>query len=92
MKSIMHDGKRCYLCGSDRNLDWHHVFGGANRKWSEKYGLTVRLCHHSCHIFGPYSAHKCKEVSDSLKRKGQEAFEKTHSHEEFMRVFGRNYL
>ena len=27
-----------------------------------------------------------------LKQAGQQAFERTHTREEFMRIFGRNYL
>jgi len=37
--SILHDGESCYLCGRNGSgdpLDWHHVFGGANKKLSEK--------------------------------------------------------
>ncbi len=42
-KSIMQmDWDTCYLCGRNRiadpcGLEEHHVFGGANRKFSEKY-------------------------------------------------------
>ena len=39
--------RECFLCGrngrGDR-LERHHIFGAANRKLSEKYGLTVWLC------------------------------------------------
>lgn len=32
-------------------------------------------------------------VQDALlKKNAQEKFEETHSHEEFMRLFGKNYL
>ena len=93
MDSILHDGKVCYLCGGDKEtLDWHHVFGGSNRKYSEKYGLKVRLCHMNCHIFGPHSAHKDRDVANRLKVIAQKEFEKTHSREEFMDIFGRNYI
>ena len=39
--------KRCFLCGRNDTgdpLERHHIFGGANRKKSEKYGLVVYLC------------------------------------------------
>ena len=51
----MYTGRSCWLCGRNGTaepLDKHHIFGGAYRKKSEKYGLTVYLCHGSCHIFG----------------------------------------
>ena len=55
----------CWLCGSNGcadPLDRHHIFGGANRKKSERMGLVVYLCHNRCHIFGRYSAHQNKET------------------------------
>ena len=44
MKSIMQGQKRCLICRSPY-VEKHHVFGAANRQNSEKYGLTVWLCH-----------------------------------------------
>lgn len=43
MKSIMQNDKRCFITGRDYNLHKHHIFGAANRKISEKYGLWVWL-------------------------------------------------
>lgn len=31
------------LCGSTKWIERHHIFGGALRKKSEKYGLVVDL-------------------------------------------------
>lgn len=37
----------CALCGKPGTyldpLDKHHIFGGSNRRYSEKYGLVVPL-------------------------------------------------
>lgn len=33
-----------------------------------------------------------KEIDEILKRDAQRAFERKHSHEEFMRIFGKNHL
>ncbi len=97
MKSIMQaDYNECYLCGANGTMDylhWHHVFGGPNRKNSEKYGLKVRICGFKCHENGPKAVHKCKETADNLKAAAQRAFEEKHgTREDFMRIFGRNYL
>ena len=92
MKSIIQHEKVCFLCGSRVGLEEHHIFGGANRKHSERYGLKVWLCGIQCHREGLNSAHRNREVSDSLKRLGQIAFEARHTHEEFMQIFGKNYL
>lgn len=57
MKTILDPGSSCcYLCGKAANLECHHVFGGANRKASDRYGLTVRLCH-KCHNEPPRGVH-----------------------------------
>lgn len=64
----------CWLCGRNGtadHLDRHHVFGGANRKKSERYGLVVYLCHNDCHIFGEQAAHRSRETAERLYRWGQ---------------------
>lgn len=91
-KSIMTtDGERCYLCGKYLPVEWHHIFGGANRKNSERYGLVVPLCH-MCHNEPPDGVHFNEEKNIELKKEGQLKFESIESHERFMEIFGRNYL
>ena len=80
----------CFLCGKRGPTERHHIFGGANRKWSEKYNLVVHLCH-ECHNEPPNGVHFNSERMNALRALGQEEFEKTHTHEEFMKIFGRNY-
>lgn len=85
----------CFMCGrngSADKLDRHHIFGAANRKHSEKYGLVVMLCHDRCHENGQGAAHRNKATANYLHTVGQKYFEKDHTREEFLRVFGRNYL
>ena len=96
MKSILQDGPtKCFLCGrTDRPLDRHHVFGASNRKNSEKYGLTVWLCHNECHINGKNSVHMNRIVDIELKQVAQ-ATAMDHygwTTEEWIQLFGRNYL
>ena len=43
MKSILQREKKCWVTGDRYNLHEHHIFGGARRKLSEKYGLKVYL-------------------------------------------------
>lgn len=91
MDSLLNTEKhKCFICQRWGQTEKHHIFGGANRKWSEKYGLFVYLCH-SCHNEPPNGVHFNKDVRKRLQATGQRAFEKEHSHEEFMKVFGRNY-
>ena len=44
MNSIIQSKKECYVCHRQGVLHKHHVFGGSNRKNSERYGMTVWLC------------------------------------------------
>lgn len=82
----------CFVCGRICKTHKHHIFGGSNRKWSEKYGLYVHLCPED-HNMSDRGVHFNKELMDDLHRIGQETFErKIGSREEFMRIFGRNYL
>lgn len=91
MKSIMQDDwETCYLCGR-RASETHHVLGGtANRRLSEKYGLTVRLCP-NCHR-GTDGAQYNRELNFRLKAEAQMAFEVLYGHEKWMSVFRRNYI
>lgn len=98
-ESIMHcrDGT-CYLCmmlngdySYKRTLQEHHVFNGPNRARSEAEGLKVFLCleHHTA---GKEAVHNNAENMRLLKEEGQRVYEQTHSREEFVRAFGKNYL
>jgi len=90
-KSILiKDMSRCMVCGRPREAV-HHVFGGPNRKNSEKYGLKVPLCH-SHHNMSPEGVHNDKDFDLTLKKKSQKIFEQHYGHEKFMEVFGKNYL
>jgi len=91
MHSIISNEKKCYLCGSSRWLELHHVFGGANRNKSTKYGLVVYLCH-NCHNEPPLGVHHNRERMVYLRQIGQQAFMKHYPNKDFLKEFGRNYL
>ena len=87
----------CWLCGANGcadPLDKHHIFGGANRKKSERMGLVVYLCHNRCHIFGKKAVHQNREIMLKLHRYGQEKamLENGWDTERFIAEFGKNYL
>lgn len=98
MKSIIQSDKtKCFICEQNSSvepLDEHHIFGGANRQLSEKYGLKVYLHHSKCHIFGNMSAHQNKEVSQKLHEIGQRAAMKHYNWtvEDFVKIFRKNYI
>ena len=84
--------RKCYLCGSLRNIEIHHVvYGYGNRKQSDIYGLTVPLCH-QCHNEPPNGVHFNKENDLKLKRIAQVAFQREYPDKDFTEIFGRNYL
>lgn len=83
---------QCFICGKYGDTECHHIFFGSNRKYSEQYGLTVYLCP-ECHRTSDIAVHRNKEVRTTLQRIGQRTFEKKcGSREEFVRMFGKNYL
>lgn len=93
-ESIMQDGEReCWLCGDDRQLERHEIFGGALRERSKGLGLWVSLCP-ACHRTGKDAAHGSAATAQNLKRTAQglamELFDWTP--EDWMKRFYKNYL
>jgi hypothetical protein len=84
---------KCARCGIQYNLSIHHVFYGdkPTRDNSSEYGCVEWLCHN--HHQGQNGIHSGnKELDLELKRKHQERLEKEMTREEFIKLFGRNYL
>ncbi len=107
-KSIIQEEKECYICNnfnfpkaqliSYKNcvmgIEKHHIFfGSANRKLSEKYGLTVYLCTEH-HRVGKYAVHRNINTDLMLKQMAQKIFmkKKDKTIEDFIKIFGKNYL
>ena len=94
---IQQDNDVCFLCGGGQGieaLDKHHIFSGALRKKSEKYGLTVYLHHSKCHIFGENSVHVNREIREKLCAYAQEKAMKFYNWttEDFIQIFGRSWI
>lgn len=93
MESIVQDltVERCFVCGSVRDLELHHIMHGtANRRLATKYQLTCWLCR--THHTGRFGVHGNADLNRRLQMEAQTAFEKKHSHEMWMKIFGKNYL
>ena len=89
--------RECAICGRNGNgdpLDRHHVFGGCNRKLSEKYGAVVYLCHSRCHEYGPLAVHRNRASQLKLQAREQERImaEQGWDEDDFRAVFGKSYL
>lgn len=84
--------RECFICGileSDYvQMHRHHLIEGRGRRQiSDRYGLVVDLCV-KCH----YKAHHDSIVADQLHKEAQRRAEQQMSREEFINLFGRNYL
>ena len=93
MKSIVQDldERRCFLCGSVRDLELHHIMhGSANRRLATKHQLTCWLCR--THHAGRFGVHQNADLNRRLQQEAQTAFEKTHTRAEWVNIFGKNYL
>lgn len=90
MKSILTDDlEHCMRCGSNY-IEMHHVmFGTADRKLSDKYGLIVPLCPW-CHRSNK-GVHQDREFDLKLREFAQRKFETAYPDEDWMKIFGRNY-
>lgn len=98
MESILQKDKtKCFICKQNPcgdPLDKHHVFGGALRSKSERYGLFVYIHHNKCHIFGEKAVHKNAEVNRQLQSFAQKKAMKHYgwSVDYFRAKFYKNYI
>lgn len=85
------DLDHCMFTGA-APVERHHVFGGANRKKSERRGFIAPL-RPDLHPNGVFAGKDAKDVDTALKRLSQQYYE-THygTREQFINEFGRNYL
>ncbi len=104
MESIIPRDRKgvCFICDRVCDTHKHHIFGGANRKHSESYGLFIHLCpdHHN---MTDNSVHFDKAMMEACHILGQQSFEADYrkhfnnstdedARKAFMKIFGRNYL
>ena len=90
-KSIMQTEKECFICGTTYDLHEHHcIYGSANRKQSERFGLKIWLCR--MHHTGSSGIHFNKELDTKVKKLAQEKFEEVYgANTSFIEIFGKNY-
>lgn len=91
MNSILQPSgeRKCYITGSTRSLERHHIYAGGLRQVSEREGLWIWL-HHDIHALAQQGKDNGWDIY--LRREGQKAYERTHSRDEFIALIGRNYL
>lgn len=80
------DLEHYYIC-KHKKEDLHELIGGKNRKISMQYGLVIPLCR---------KCHETIENDETLKEKwhkvAQKEFKKHYKSENFVQIFGKNYL
>lgn len=90
--SIIQQEKRCYVTGATTGLDAHHCFKSSRRKAAERYGLKVWL-RHDVHMAMHDHMPPYETLENELKAVAQQAFEdRGGTRDDFMRIFGANYL
>ena len=90
---ITDDFRMCHFCGSPYDVEVHHcLYGTGERKLSTKYGLVMPLCafHHRDYKGGVHGLNKI--LDRQIKQLAQKRFEAKYGHEQWMKVFGRNYI
>ena len=95
LKSIFTDNlNKCLVTSAMTGIERHHVFGGADRQKSEKYGFICPL-HASVHPNGAYRTDKnWMELDHWLKRMSQEWYievAQIGDRGDWLREFGRFY-
>jgi len=93
LKSIVYPENRCAVCGSVRDLQTHHIWGGSNRKLSDHDGLTCRLCR-THHTDSPTGVHFNKELDIKLKQEAERKWLEVNNKAipDFIKRYGRNLL
>lgn len=92
LKSVFTDDMdHCMFTGYP-GVERHHIFGGSNRKRSEKYGFVAPL-RPDLHPNGVHAGPDAKTIDLILKMKAQVYFEERYgTRDDFIREFGKSYL
>lgn len=85
------DLENCYITGSP-DIALHHIFGGANRNRSEKYGFILPL-RPDYHNMSNYGVHMNRELDLKFKTMAQRYYEEHHGNREcFIEEFGKSWI
>lgn len=81
----------CVICGSPY-VEHHHIFHGTSRrKFSDRYGYIIPLCHE--HHTGKNGIHFNRDLDLEWMRKAQKHYEEHYgSRADFIRECGKSFL
>lgn len=92
LKSVFTDNMDCCIYTGSYIVERHHIFGGANRKLSEKYGFVAPL-RPDYHPNGVHFNPKNGDIDTQLKQAAQRYYEENiGTREDFRREFGKSWL
>ena len=92
LKSVLTDDMDHCMFSGAAQVERHQVYGGSNKKNSEKYGFIAPL-RPDLHPNGVFAGKNAKRVDTELKQRCQRYFEEHNgTREEFISIFGRSYL
>lgn len=87
--------RKCFITGRTDNIQCHHIWGGANRKISDRMGFWVYLTQglHNGNDPGAVHNNPGQGYDLMLKQLCQRAWEgEGHSREDFIKLIGKSYL
>ena len=84
---IYRDLTKCCNCGSKIDIEKNEVFEGSYRQTSIRYGMVCPFCQ-TCHS----QFHNDIMFNLFYKVMFEKEFLKTHSKEEFIKIFGQDYI
>lgn len=86
------DMDSCFFTGSNQ-VERHHIFGGANKKLSEKYGYVIPLIPQMHPNGVHYDRKRYPGMDMKLKQMAQMHYERNiGSRSDFIREFGKSWL
>lgn len=92
LTSVFTDNMDCCIFTGSYIVERHHIFGGANRKRSEKYGFVVPL-RPDLHPNGVCFDRRNGDIDKELKKMAQTYYESNiGTREQFRKEFGRSWL
>lgn len=84
---IYNDMTKCCECGSKIGIEKNEIFSGAYRQISITLGMVAPMCH-TCH----QRFHNDIMFNLKYKTMFQKEYMKTHSLDDFIKTFGKNYI
>lgn len=87
--SLMTDDlEHCYIC-KKKAVQYHHIFNASARNKCTEDHLWIPVCF-DCHVM--IHNERSQRTNYNLKRDAQLVYEETHTHQEYMDRYGKNYL